>query len=112
MFVNVIYLMISRVHHNMPKYWRWILLCELKKCNGAFPNLSADIRIMLISITLAGTEESFLKLQSIKNDLRSSLWQDHLSGQVILAIENDESENVNYIIDHFASKMSRKMNFK
>jgi len=91
------------------------VLCTLKKCNGAFPNLSVAIRIMLIiPITSAGAERSFSKLKIIKNYLRSSMSQDRLSGLATLAIEKELAENVNYetIIEHFAAKKSRKINFK
>jgi hypothetical protein len=91
------------------------VLRTLKKCNEAFPNLSVAIRIMLtIPITSAGAERSFSKLKLIKNYLRSSILQDHLSGLATLAIEKELAENLSYenIIEQFATKKSRKINFK
>jgi len=40
--------------------------------------------------------------------------QDRLSGLATLAIEKELAESVNYdtIIEHFAAKKSRKVNFK
>jgi len=73
------------------------------------------IRIMLtIPITSAGAERSFSKLKLIKIYLKSSLSQDRLSGLATLAIEKELAENVNYenIIEQFATKKSRKINFK
>jgi len=72
------------------------VLGTLKKFNGAFPNLSVAIRIMLtIPITSAGPERSFSKLKFIKNFLRSTMSQDRLSGLATLAIEKELAESVN-----------------
>ncbi|XP_025192468.1 zinc finger MYM-type protein 1-like [Melanaphis sacchari] len=87
----------------------------IKKSNGAFPNLAIALRIMLtIPITSASAERSFSKLKLIKTYLRSTMSQERLSGLALLAIEKEESENLNYdkVIEDFAVKKSRKIKFK
>lgn len=87
----------------------------IKKSNGVFPNLAVALRIMLtIPITSASAERSFSTLKLIKTYLRSTMSQERLSGLALLAIEKEESENLNYdkVIEDFAAKKSKKIKFK
>lgn len=81
---------------------------------GSFPNISIALRILLtLPITTVSAERSFSKLKIIKNYLRTTMLQDHLSDLAIISIERDLCENIDYndIIEKFAEIKARKINF-
>ncbi|KAL4101295.1 hypothetical protein QTP88_021315 [Uroleucon formosanum] len=87
----------------------------IKISNGAFPNLTVALMIMLtIPITSASAERSFSKLKLIKTYLRSTMSQERIFSLALLAIEKEESKNLNYdkVIEDFAAKKYRKIKFK
>ena len=72
----------------------------------SFPNTCIAYRILLtIPVIIASTERSFSKLKLIKSYLRSTMSQKRLSGLVILSIENEMLEELEYknLISQFAS---------
>ena len=62
----------------------------------------------------SSAERSFSKLKLIKSYLRSTMSQERLSGLVILSIENEMLEELEYknLISQFAYQKVRKINFK
>ncbi len=59
--------------------------------------------------TVASAERSFSKLKLIKNDLRSTMLQNRLSGLAILSIENARSRELNTkdIVNEFAERKAQ-----
>jgi hypothetical protein len=81
---------------------------------GGFQTVWIAYRILLtISVTVASTEMSFSKLKLIKTYLRTTMSQKRLSGLVIISIENEYLDKLNYddLIEEFASKNARRSNF-
>ena len=81
----------------------------------SFPNKCIAYRILLtIPVTIAFTERSLSKLKLIKSSLRSTTFQEGLSGLAILLIENEMLEELEYknLISQFASQKARKIDFK
>ena len=69
---------------------------------------------LTLPVTVATAERSFSKLKLIKNYLRSSMFQDRLSGLSILSIENERARNIDLkrIVKKFAEKnVPRKQRF-
>lgn len=66
-----------------------------------------------IPVTVAAAERSFSKLKLIKTYLRSSMAQEHLSGLVVISINNNVSQNLSFdaVIDDFPAKTSRRVQF-
>ena len=83
----------------------------------SFPNTCIAYRILLtIPVTVASAKRIFFffKLKLIKSYLRSAIFQERTSGLAILSIKNEilkELEHKN-LISLFASKNTRKINFK
>lgn len=79
-----------------------------------FPNLVIAFRILLtMPVSVATGEASFSKLKLIKNYLRNTMTQTRLSDLVIISIESELANNLDYkdIIEIFANTRSRKQNF-
>ncbi|KAG6929522.1 hypothetical protein G0U57_005494, partial [Chelydra serpentina] len=77
-----------------------------------YPNVYIATCILLtIPVTVASGEQSFSKLKFIKNYLRSTMRQEHLTSLAILAIEQDITLSLSYddIITDFAAKKARKI---
>jgi uncharacterized protein YpmS len=71
-----------------------------------YPNASiAYIILLIISVTVASTKKSFSKLKLLKSYLRSTMSQERLNELVILSIEQDLLENIEYkcLISNFAA---------
>ena len=67
-------------------------LCE-KNLEELYPNLWIALRTdVTLPVTVASAERSFSKLKIIKNYLRSSMSQEHLSGLAIMSINHDIGE--------------------
>ena len=63
----------------------------------SFPNISIAYRILLtIYVIIVSVEKSFLKLKLIKSYLRLTLSQERLSRLVILSIEKEMLEELEY----------------
>ena len=80
-----------------------ILNC-IKRINS-FPNAYITYRIMLtILVLVVSAERSFSKLKIIKIYLRSTMSQESLNGLVILSIEKEILNEINYhnLINNFA----------
>ncbi|XP_026502970.1 zinc finger MYM-type protein 1-like [Terrapene carolina triunguis] len=76
-----------------------------------YPNVYIATRILLtIPITVASGEQ---KLKLIKNYLRSTMSQEHLTGLAILSIEQDITLSLSYddVITDFADEKTRKIVF-
>jgi len=71
------------------------------------------IIFLTIPVTSTSAERSFSKLKLIKNYLRNSIGQERLSSIALLNIERQKTNDLNIedIIDNFANKKARKMNF-
>ncbi|XP_031329798.1 zinc finger MYM-type protein 1-like [Photinus pyralis] len=79
---------------------------------STFPNVETILKIFLtIPICNATGERSFSTLKRVKNYLRNSLSQQHLSSLSLMFIENDVVQNLDYnnIIDKFAREKARKV---
>lgn len=82
---------------------------------STFPNVETVLKIFLtIPISNASGERSFSVLKRVKNYLRNSLSQAHLTQLSILTIENELTGSLDYdniiIINKFAKTKARKMN--
>ncbi|XP_063791681.1 zinc finger MYM-type protein 1-like [Pseudophryne corroboree] len=75
---------------------------------------TAIILFLFITVTVATAERSFSKLKIIKNYLCSTMAQERLQGLAILSIENERAKNLKLdkVIDEFAERKARKMNFQ
>ena len=75
---------------------------------------TAYMMYMTVPVTVATAERSFSKLKLIKNFLRSSMFQERLSGLTLLSIENEQAKNLDFrkVIQQFASAKARRKNFK
>lgn len=80
-----------------------------------FPDVFIGILIFLTipAVTSSSAKRSFSKLKLIKNYLRNSIGQDNLSSIALLNIERLETNTIDIenIINNFANKKTRKMNF-
>ena len=77
-----------------------------------FPTISKLLGIYAaLAISIATAERSFSTLRQLKSYLRSTMLQDRLCGLALLHIHRDISLNSNDVIDHFASKKKRAMEF-
>ncbi|XP_025405165.1 zinc finger MYM-type protein 1-like [Sipha flava] len=85
-----------------------------EELTSIFPDVFIGIIIFLtIPVTSVSAERSFSKLKLIKNYLRNSIGQERLSSIALLNIERQQTNDINIenIIDNFANKKARKMNF-
>ena len=64
---------------------------------------------MLIPATAATAERVHSLLKVVKNDLRSTMSEDHMNALMLLYIHKDLSLNYDQNIDDFARKNPRKM---
>lgn len=92
-----------------------MLIVENNAITASFPEVcTALLMILTIPVTVATAERSFSKLKLIKNYLRSSMGQDRLCELGLLSIENKRARKMNlqHIIDDFAERKARRMQFK
>ena len=86
-----------------------------KRLIDIFPNVYVALRILLtLPVSVASGERSFSKLKIIKNYLRSTLSQDHLSGMATLAIEHQVLSTIetDSFLKDFAKVKARKVCFQ
>ncbi|KAG6924668.1 hypothetical protein G0U57_016807 [Chelydra serpentina] len=76
------------------------------------PNTAIALRILL-TLPAASGERSFSKLKSLKNYLRSTMSQNHLSGLTLISIENIIAKNLDFtdFLKDYASIKTRKVQF-
>ncbi|XP_076942325.1 uncharacterized protein LOC143612162 [Bidens hawaiensis] len=76
--------------------------------HGFFPNVVNAYRVLLtIPVTVASAERSFSKLKLLKTYMRSTMSQERLNGLVLISIESDVLESINYqdLIEVLLQKM-------
>ncbi|GJZ55028.1 zinc finger MYM-type protein 1 [Tanacetum coccineum] len=81
------------------------------KERDVFPNAMIAYRVLLtIPVTVASAERSFSKLKLLKSYLRSTMSQERLNGLALIAIENEQLDNIDYedLMNSFASKNARR----
>nr|GEW79047.1 zinc finger MYM-type protein 1-like [Tanacetum cinerariifolium] len=81
------------------------------KERDVFPNAMIAYRVLLtIPVTVASAERSFLKLKLLKSYLRSTMSHERLNGLALIAIENEQPDNIDYedLMNRFASKNARR----
>lgn len=84
------------------------------KLADSVPNVVILLRIFLtIAISVASCERSFSKLKLIKSYLRSNMGQFRLADLSLLSIERELADRIDFdhVIDDFAQRKSRKINF-
>jgi len=87
------------------------ILCE-DNLKVTFPNVDIALRMYLVlMVANSSGERSFSKMKLIKNRLRTTMTQDHLSNLTILSIESDVLRSLNFedTIKQFSIKKSRKV---
>lgn len=76
-----------------------------------FPSLNKILRIFItLPVTSATAERSFSALKAIKSQLRTSMMEKRLSALACLLIHNDQSIDIEQVVENF-SKKSRKLMF-
>ena len=77
-----------------------------------FPNFRIVLQILLtVAVSIASCESSFSKLKLILNYLRASMGQDRLSDLVLLSVEKETLDKINFydVIEKFAAVKARKI---
>ncbi|XP_024994016.1 uncharacterized protein LOC112527546 [Cynara cardunculus var. scolymus] len=77
-----------------------------------FTNAIIPYRVLLtILVIVTSAERSFSKLKLLKSYMRSTMTQERLNGLLMIALENDFSEKVDYeeLIEDFVSKNIKRM---
>ena len=85
-----------------------------KQLSLAYPNVTCLYKLCLtVPVTTASTERSFSKLKLVKTALRSTMLETRLSSLLILSIERDLTEKVNFkrVNDAFAVNRPRRLPF-
>lgn len=86
---------------------------EAFKFSSMFPNIQCILRILcVLPITTATAERSFSALKRIKTFLRSTMGQERLNGLSMLNINKDMKVDPEEILDLFAKKHARKLQFQ
>ena len=98
----------------LPSTTEELLKATIQYGKDVFPNLRTALQILLtVSVSVASCERSFSKLKLIKTYLRSTMTQERPTNLAILSIEKTTFESISYdeIIDEFAERKARKINF-
>ena len=99
---------------DLPKKTVDLLKFIIEYGEDAFPNLRIALTMLLtIATSIASCERSFSKLKLILTYLRSTMRQERLSALALLSIESERlcSLDLDAIIDEFAAKKARKVDF-
>ena len=81
---------------------------------GFIKSRKITLRIFItICVSVAMCERSFSKLKLVKNYLRSIMIQSRLTNLAILSIERESAHSIDFdnVINEFASRKVRKINF-
>ena len=92
-----------------------MLIVDNSTMAASFSEVCTALMLYLtIPVTVASAERSFSKLKLIKTYLRSTMGQERLSELAILSIENCRARalDLNGLIDDFAERKARRVNFK
>ena len=87
------------------------LLCQ-KNLLTAYPNVACLYRLCLtLPVTTASAERSFSKLKLTKTALRSTMGESRLSALLLLSVERELTDKVDFnsVIDAFASLRQRRV---
>lgn len=89
-------------------------LAALRECSEEFfPNIRVLLQIFaVLPVSTASVERSFSTLKRIKTYLRNSTGETRLTGLALLNIHRDIPIDTNIIINMFASKKERRLDFK
>lgn len=85
----------------------------LNHCNSTvFEHLNTALSILSVwPVSVATAERSFSSLRRLKTWLRSTTTQQRLNGLALMHMNRNIDLNINDVIDKFAQKKSRKLNF-
>uniref|UniRef100_A0A452GMJ4 DUF4371 domain-containing protein n=1 Tax=Gopherus agassizii TaxID=38772 RepID=A0A452GMJ4_9SAUR len=78
------------------------------------PNTAIALHILLtLPVSVASGEHSFSKLKLLKNYLRATMFQNHLSGLALISIEGTIAKNLDFtdLLKDYASIKTTKINF-
>ena len=92
----------------LPALYRKIVSNNLK---SVFPNVEIALRVfMCMMVTNCTGQRSFSRPKLIKNQLRSTMGQHHLSWLSLMCMENDILKTIDFkpIIKQFSAKKCRK----
>jgi hypothetical protein len=89
-------------------------LDKLLNCpEDIFPNIYTLLkRFSILPITTASVEKSFSTLKRIKTYLRNATSKDRLNGLALINIHRDIDLDTESILDVFANRKERRLNFK
>ena len=85
-----------------------------RQLTHAYPNVTCLYKLCLtLPVTTATTERSFSKLKLVKTALRSTMIEERLSALLLLSLERDLTDQVNFdnVIDAFALSRPRRLLF-
>ena len=91
--------------------WMYTIIIDSNMIE-CFPNVETGLRLYLsLMISNCSGERSFSLLKRVKNFLRSTMSQDHLTALSLLSIESEILRSLNFedIIHEFATAKARKM---
>lgn len=88
-------------------------LSSLKFCDKEmYPYVHLALRIFCtMPVSVASAERSFSSLKRLKTWLRSTMAQDRLVGLGLLHIHREVTLNIDNVVNRFASKKKRKLDF-
>lgn len=89
-------------------------LGTLPKCpEELFPNINVFLKILsILPVSTASVERSFSTLKRIKPYLRNTTGETRLNGLALMNIHRDLHIDSEVIINMFASKKERRLDFK
>ncbi|CAH2005475.1 unnamed protein product [Acanthoscelides obtectus] len=77
-----------------------------------FPSINRCLQLLIsLPVTVATSERSFSHLKRLKTWLRSTMLQERLVGLALLYMHRNIKIGVNKIIDRFANKKNRRLDF-
>jgi hypothetical protein len=81
--------------------------------NNLIPEICNALRIFLFFVSSAEGERTFNVFSDVKDDHRTTMTQDRLNALLILSIERRIARTIDFteIIDEFAKKAARRVNF-
>ncbi|XP_060874342.1 52 kDa repressor of the inhibitor of the protein kinase-like [Metopolophium dirhodum] len=100
----------SNEENNLPKN----ALDTLSKCpEDLFPHINILLKLLaILPVSTASVERSFSSLKRIKTYLRNSTGEARLNGLALMNIHRDIQIDTDAILNMFASKKERRLDFK